>query len=76
MSTTALIDVVHLSEAEGSDVRVQLLHGLDERALGDMRCPGLQLAQTKVIPQAIIPYGTRGDLGKDGNSVLILSYLA
>jgi len=71
-----LIDVGHLSEAEGSDVGVQLLHGLDERALGCMRGPGLQLAQAKVIPQTIIPYGACCDLGEDGTGVLILPYLA
>ena len=50
IATASLRDAGHLSEAQGSDIGVQLLHGLDERALCHLGGPGLQLAQAQVVP--------------------------
>ena len=76
MSTTFLRDAGHLSETKGSNIGVELLHGLDERALCQMGCPGLELTQAQVVPWPIVAGDAGASLGEDSSRLPVLSYLA
>ena len=71
-----MIDAIHLIEAQGSDVRIELLYSLGEMAASYGGCAGMQLAQTTVVHQSIVAHGAHDDLGEYGGSFLVLPTLA
>ena len=71
-----MIDAIHLVEAQGSDVRIELLYSLSEMAPSHGGCAGMQLAQTTVVHQSIVAHGAKDDLGKYVGSFLVLPNLA
>src|SRR5262252_7642887 len=72
----ALMDAIHLSETQRSDVGVQLLYSLREMAARRVGCASVQLAQATVVGQSIVAHGAHDDRRKYRGSFLVLPRLA
>src|SRR5262249_49567239 len=72
----ALIDAVHLIKAQGSEVRVDLLHSLGEMAARQVGGTGMQLAQAAIVHQSIVAHSAHNDRREYCGGFLVLLHLA